>query len=1101
MIKMSMFYKNKIGYLTGLVFLTAVNCLYAADFPDGESQYRDFAPDGVPFTIVDSAWEVDMLGNHRAVVKVDAEASSGTADAVKVTLPWRRPDMRQETKKIVVIDSKTGEEIKNVSVLYFSSERGIIAFQPQTVPGTYYVYYLPAKFRKGWDDDRYHAEPYSDYLPPVYATHSDWEKEVKNNPGTVPEAQVIRFESRLKFDFFTPMGLIATEKEKYELKQEHTGDYMLFPEDRAYPIRLATIPVRWAKEGPSNKFEGYALPNEYYTWQIGVWASGKSLKNVRLQFSDFKHSSGDVISYGDITCFNTGGTNWDGQPVEFQVDVPQNKVQALWCGIQIPETVREGVYNGTVTFTADGVSPKTVDVTIHTGKEVLADKGDGDLWRHARLRWLNSTIGMDDLPVTPYTNMALSGNKVTATGKTLEIDANGLPKSIEINGRQILNQPMSFVVETGQGTVSFDAKNMKIEKKADGLVQWEASSEQHGLRFKCTACMEFDGYIRYHVHLSANQEITVKDVRLVTSYTPVASEYFMGVGHEGGIRPKNYTWNWKEVKDGFYVLRWDSYWTGGDKAGLHVEFRGANYHGPLLVDYMLAPPRVWENDEKGSISVSGDSRQPATVVASTGEHKLSVQPLDFEFALLITPVRPVNPAKHFSERYYHGDPNGFSKAAEGGANIANVHHGNALNPYINYPFVVREPLIKHIQAQHDANRKIKLYYTVRLLSNYTAEIHALKSLNHEIFITGNGYGVPWLCEHLVDDYCGGWYSELPGNLGDASLVTNSFSRWLNYYLESIRWMFENYDIDGLYLDDVSFDRDIMKRMRKIIAQYRPSALIDLHSFRRYSNGPANQYADFFPYIDRLWFGEDFEYNKMKPDEWFVTFSGIPFGMMSEMLHYTDGGNPYLGMVYGATNRSNVGTISPAPVWKLWKDFGIEEAQMIGYWDETCPVKTDHPDVKATVYVRPGKTLVAIGNFGAQDQTIRLTIDWKALGLDPSKATIEAPQVENFQQFQTFDNIYIPVKSKEGWLLIIQSDNNEVTGNSEFTPPNPLRAWVCNGMVHITGITVGQALSLNNVAGALIYHGIAASDKVDIPLSAQGMYVVRSANHTTSVVYN
>jgi hypothetical protein len=39
-------------------------------------------------------------------------------------------------------------------------------------------------------------------------------------------------------------------------------------------------------------------------------------------------------------------------------------------------------------------------------------------------------------------------------------------------------------------------------------------------------------------------------------------------------------------------------------------------------------------------------------------------------------------------------------------------------------------------------------------------------------------------------------------------------------------MLENYKIDRLYMDDVSFDRPVMKRMRKIMEHYRPGALIE-----------------------------------------------------------------------------------------------------------------------------------------------------------------------------------------------------------------------------------------------------------------------------------
>ena len=250
------------------------------------------------------------------------------------------------------------------------------------------------------------------------------------------------------------------------------------------------------------------------------------------------------------------------------------------------------------------------------------------------------------------------------------------------------------------------------------------------------------------------------------------------------------------------------------------------------------------------------------------------------------------------------------------------------------------------------------------------------------------------------------------------MVLSGFSRWINYYLEGLRWMFENYDLDGIYMDDVSFDRPVMKRMRKIMEQYHPGALIDLHSNTGYSIGPANQYTGFFPYVDRLWFGESFRYNQMKPDEWLVTFSGIPFGQMSEMLQ--DGGNRFLGMVYGATARHSYGQYSPAPVWKLWQSFGIEEAEMLGYWDEKCPVRTSDPEVKATAYVKPDKVLVAIGNFSDQDKTIQLSFDWKALGFDPDQTVLSAPAVTDFQETRTFQkDEHIFVKSKEGWLLILE----------------------------------------------------------------------------------
>ena len=985
-----------------VLFLFLLSCSSKVEILTGDSQYQPFAPDGIPFVVADSMWNVDMRGNHRAVVRV-SDINSNTA--VKAVLPWRRPDLRPETKKVVVVDGQTGIEIKNVEILDFSSESGTIIFEPISGEGLYYIYYLPYKYRKGAGDARY-GKPWNDYLPPIYEVDGKWKSEL---PTNLPIAQVLRFESRTKLDAFTPMGIIATIDETDSLLQQYPETPILFPEDRAFPIRLTDrLPIRWIEKGPAKSFAGVALRNEYYVWQIGVWAAHEGLDNVKLSFSDLKNGS-TKIAKESITCFNQEGINWDGKPISFDIQIPKGKVQALWCGVQIPEDAKIGTYVGTIDFQVNEVVTKTIPLEITVTGEVLADKGDGDLWRHARLRWLNSQIGEDREPVTPFLPMKVNGNIIQATEKTFRIASNGLPASIEINGKQVLAKPFRFVVVTNDGDIAFDAEDAVLKKEADGMVSWISSYEKDGIHFISNAFMEYDGYVHYDLKVSTERDLIVKDIRLETDYTPYASEYFMGTGFDGGFRPVTYQWNW----DG----PWDSYWMGNALAGLHVEYRGGSYHGPLLNDYKPAPSRVWANSGKGMIKVSGAKGLGAKVIASTGVDTLSIQPKNYEFALMITPSKRLNSGKHFSERYYHAIHSGFDKAAEEGANIINIHHAKPLNPVINYPFIVRDSLVAFIDHEHKFGRKVKLYYTIRELTNYAQEIYALKSLNHEIFVSGPGYGLPWQCEHLIDDYKPAWYTELPQDCSDAALVLNGFSRWINYYLEGLRWMFENYEIDGIYMDDVSFDRTVMKRIRKIIAKYRPDALIDLHSNTGYSIGPANQYTDFFPYVDRLWFGESFKYNQMRPDEWLVTFSGIAFGVMSEM--FQDGGNRFLGMVYGTTARHSYGRFSPAPVWNLWKSFGIEEAKMLGYWDEFCPIKTSDPEVKATAFVKTDSILISVGNFSESDRNVHLIIDWNSLGMDKTKALLKAPFVNDFQQASTFSlDEMIPIKRKEGLLLIL-----------------------------------------------------------------------------------
>ena len=254
-------------------------------------------------------------------------------------------------------------------------------------------------------------------------------------------------------------------------------------------------------------------------------------------------------------------------------------------------------------------------------------------------------------------------------------------------------------------------------------------------------------------------------------------------------------------------------------------------------------------------------------------------------------------------------------------------------------------------------------------------------------------------------------------MADAAVLTSGASRWYNFYVEGLNWLVRNVPIDGLYLDDVAYDRTILKRMRKVLDRARPGCLIDLHSNTGFSIGPANQYTEFFPYVNRLWFGESFNYDAMTPVQWLVECSGIPFGLMGDMLQ--DGGNRWRGMLFGMTARLPWANSEPRPVWKVWDEFGIGQARMLGWWEPDCPVRTGRDDVLATAYVKPGKTLVALASWAPEKTDARLQFDWKALGLDASKARLTAPEIRDFQPAREWRaDEPITVEPKRGWLIYV-----------------------------------------------------------------------------------
>jgi len=438
-------------------------------------------------------------------------------------------------------------------------------------------------------------------------------------------------------------------------------------------------------------------------------------------------------------------------------------------------------------------------------------------------------------------------------------------------------------------------------------------------------------------------------------------------------------------------------------------------------------PESWGNSGQGGCTVVEDGDE-VLIRAYSGARRLEPgDELEFRFALLITPVKALDPA-HWSQRYCDGFPVGLppAVAVERMVTVSNVHHGTELNPYINYPFLRAAKLAAYTREAHEYGIRAKIYYTVREVSNRVAELWALRSLGDEVFASGTGGGHSWLLEHLATGYVPDWHQPLPDET-DASIATAALSRWHNYYLEGLRWLLQNVQIDGIYLDGIGYDREIMKRVRKVLDRTRPGCLMDFHNGNAFLAmdlrvSPACRYMEHFPYINSLWFGEGYDYDE-SPDYWLVEVSGIPYGLFGDILE--GGGNAWRGMVYGMTGRYYKEMADPKHIWQLWDDFGIQDAEMIGYWDPDCPVRADREDVLATVYRRQGKALVAIASWADGDVECGLLIDWQALGLDAQRSRFHAPAIPGFQpeaRFGPTDSI--PLPAGRGWLLIIGEQADE-----------------------------------------------------------------------------
>ncbi|MDR1746435.1 MAG: DUF6067 family protein [Tannerella sp.] len=827
--------------------------------------------------------------------------------------------------------------------------------------------------------------------------------------------------------------------------------FFAYPEVRENPIRwYDSIPAsKIGTIGKSGTFGMKAQPGEYFIFQAGVWAIEDDLSDIQVSFSDLKSGGGRIITSDKITCFNKGGIDFEGRPFTKAVPVKAGRVQALWFGIDLADA-ETGTYSGAISLIAND-QEQSIPIKITVKGAKVADRGYDEGYRLSRLEWLNSTVGIDETITQYFTPVELTDNQVKINGRTMLIDKTGLPASIlsyfnqsnealVTEGHPVTNKPFRFVIELNNGTVvNLTPQPMKIIDRTPAKAVWKTLNTSADCDLEVTGQMEYDGWADYHLKLTAHKALNIKDIRLETPIVKEKAKYMMGLDHEGGYLSAGWTWTWDVKK------HQDALWIGAVNGGLRLKWKAENYVRPLCNIYYafgkLNLPPSWGNEGKGGVRLIAGAND---VIISAFSGARTMQPnetLNYDFEMLITPFKTINRDIKYNDRYYHGGGTQaftkIEKAQKVGATIINIHHAEDIYPFINYPYLDEnvEALKRLVDSAHQENLRIKFYYTTRELTKNLPEFWAFYSLNGEVIFPGPGNESrttelhpngpnEWLIKNVREKYIPAWYNEIAegpfkGEV-DLSVITNPDSRLNNFYTAGLEWMMQHFGIDGVYIDDTALDRFTMRRMRKIIDRYRPEGRMDLHSWNHF-NGSAgfasclNLYMDDLPYFDLVWIGEGRDYNRA-PDHWLIEVSGIPFGVAGQMLQ--NDGNQWRGMVYGITNRCGWTKMTPEYLWQFFDEYKFSERELLGYWDERCPVKTDNPNVIASVFKGANDVVIALGNWSDKTQTCSLRFN--VAFPNASKTVLQAPEIENFQtanEFKLTDRI--EVEGGKGLVLILK----------------------------------------------------------------------------------
>lgn len=1021
----------------------------------------------------------NAVGRQRAVVSLGPSHTKEAGVACTV-LEWRRRDNPLDVGVFVLDGNNTflPARIENSS----TSINGTVCFAipagslRSDTASLFSVYYLPYAWSiEGWSGS-FHSHFLARWSTPPTLPPIDW------SASRILWATVVAWESYSDFDARSPMEWVASGKEIAAVQsQSDRNDYLTWVSEvyntSTQTPRTPHPPYPVVSTTPNNTVHVQVYPGKTTSLQVLILAGSANITRV-----DFQAGAIGKIPSSVMSCIHTQGRDYSGNAMRPNpVHIRQGQMGHLLVLLQIPESFNacDTAQQGSFVITPSGsnitLPSTTIKVTATCSKSQPAESISA-FWRLETMSWLDSSLGINDTVITrPYSPLILDSDTATVEcrGRTIRIGANGLPAEIVSNGRDVLSSPMTFTTSMPMQPNHDSPPNIVLHPGGSSATWRVTTTTPGGVRQTIDGAVDYSCYVNVGVSLdtSAGPGSTADSVLAIQLPSTVA-RFASGAafGDDGDFFPvgnaSSLDWRWcmpdteaRGTCSGWRV------WLGDVDAGLFVKLKGPEVAWNQAVGGRSLPSS-WSNGGLGGIRFRESTpTSTVTLEAYTGPYQIQSR-IVYNFSISVTPVKGdyVHTAEgkkeHYRIRHFHvpygqwdpPDPSTLKKQL--GVTTIILHQSNSLNPYIDYPLhpSVTPRLKSYIDRAAQAGVRVKLYFTLGQLSNHAVELFALASLNGEVIVQntsdllppprsslqgmgGTLMGNEWLEEHMIRGYESGWFTLNPGNEEDASIMDNTTSRFMNYYVEGQRFLFNEIGVGGLYYDGFNAERFIQQRIRRMSSSNNPLTYFDVH-------GRAFMYTELLPFVDFMWTCEGIDFTR-GPAYWLIAISALPFGTFGEML----GGdqrlpipdtscgetcaNKWRGMLFGMTNRAGWNGVDPnfnREVWQLWDDFGIEDADMYGWWNTSSPVSTGSSTILATIYIRSATakqsaaTLVAIASWSTKLESVNLAIDYSRLGVDSRSAKLTPPKsVPNFNRNRTqaFDpKNPLPVPALEGWLLIL-----------------------------------------------------------------------------------
>lgn len=901
---------------------------------------------------------------------------SQKGNVARATAFWRRSALSIRIDGMKLLSAASGKEISNARVLDYNQEKIDLEFEPVDGPGTYLLYFEAIKST-------------------AFNPSTEWLEQAQTGPAVTAQAE--RIEVRNLLDDPFPMEIIALPQELQQLMDSAPdADYLVFPQDRNPSIRLQfEIPACWITRNPAEPFILDADRNEYRVFQLGIWACRTDLADIRLEFNDLQSTAGTVIPAAALQCLTLESrckSQYIKKPVS-PYPVPKGQVRALWCGIDLSETIAAGEYQGSIILAPQSQKPCRIPLKLRVSDEIVEARGDHDLKRLSRLRWMESDIGLDDEVFDPYKPLVPSEGKrqMQTWGHTIHLNKQGLPAKIQFSQEDILANDLEIHCSMNGHIFEWKEQDVSFTEAAAGHITWLGSASAGALQLQVEGRLDFDGCIICSLKLTADQETTIDDLTVTLPWNKKHAGLAAGMGYRG-LRSGDRLWTFR---DNYPIDQIPALWLGSPQAGL----------GFITWDKI-----PWETPSRLDAGRVTETSDDIRLNLNFGRHGISAnKPWSMQFALRPTPVKPTD-LRHWQFRYLHrwsdfrpapdNTPHSYladharqlDEAVKLGVKRLNLH--DWWGPCFNYAWQWDRPdnLAAMTRAAHERGLFVKVYNSGRELSANTPEFWGLVyegtqyQFRDQVAPRPDGkFPDAWHELHLPDGLPQGWVRHIDEGIEHCIPVSNA-TRIGNFYLENMRYMTENFGTDGAYWDGADGPtlghREMAKRLWTLFRKINPNAVIDVHHGTSHMSAPIADCMLVLPFIDSIWHGEGYDYKHYDPWAWLVEIAAVPFGIPSELL----GGEEFLerGMLFGIWPRMGwcAGVEKQRKLWQFCDQFHMEEAQMLGWWSGSNGITIDKPQTYATAFVHPQNgVLIALASWHpVPPEWVGITFD-VALDLD------------------------------------------------------------------------------------------------------------------------